>query len=114
MEKIKYWLADDRIFYSILLIVVAVTAFGIGRASVTENLVSSVTPQVEMLQTASPVESGVASTHSTPVVAASGGTRYYYTHCSGVNRIKEENKVFFDSIAAAEAAGYTLALQCEP
>ena len=114
MEKIKYWLADDRIFYSILLVVVAITAFGIGRASATEKLVSNVTPRVEMLQTASPIASGAESVRSTPVVAASGGTRYYYTHCRGIDRIKEENKVYFDSIEAAEAAGYTLALQCEP
>jgi methylphosphotriester-DNA--protein-cysteine methyltransferase len=33
--------------------------------------------------------------------------------CSSANRIKEENKVFFLTKEAAQAAGYTLAGNCQ-
>ena len=47
------------------------------------------------------------------VAASRNGTRYYYPWCGGISRIKETNKVWFDSEAAAKTAGYTLASGCE-
>lgn len=47
------------------------------------------------------------------VVASRNGTRYYYPWCGGFSRIKEANKVLFQSIETAEKAGYTIASGCE-
>ncbi|OGZ46876.1 MAG: hypothetical protein A3J54_00250 [Candidatus Ryanbacteria bacterium RIFCSPHIGHO2_02_FULL_45_13b] len=47
------------------------------------------------------------------VAASRNGKRYYYQWCAGLNRIKEANKIWFDSIKSAEAAGYTIASGCE-
>lgn len=47
------------------------------------------------------------------VVASKSGTKYYYPWCSGVSRIKEENKVWFKSIADAKAKGLTPATNCD-
>ena len=47
------------------------------------------------------------------VAASRNGKRYYYPWCGGLNRIKEANKVWFDSEEAAKAAGYTIASGCE-
>ena len=47
------------------------------------------------------------------VAASRNGTRYYYPWCGGLNRVKEANKVWFDSEEAAEAAGYIIASGCE-
>ncbi len=47
------------------------------------------------------------------IVASKSGKRYYYLNCSGVSRIKEENKVYFASEQEAEAAGLTLAANCK-
>lgn len=46
------------------------------------------------------------------VVASKSGTKYYYPWCSGVSRIKEENKVWFVSIEDARSAGLTPASGC--
>lgn len=46
-------------------------------------------------------------------VASKTGKKYYLPSCSGAKRIKEENKVWFDTKAAAEAAGYTAASTCK-
>ena len=47
------------------------------------------------------------------VYASKNGKKYYYSNCSGLNRIKEENKVSFDSSDDAESQGYTLASGCK-
>ncbi|MEI6494533.1 MAG: hypothetical protein WCO03_00535 [bacterium] len=47
------------------------------------------------------------------VFASKNGKKYYYSWCSGGNRIKVANKVFFDTSALAEAAGYTIAAGCK-
>lgn len=39
---------------------------------------------------------------------------YHYTYCSSAARIKDANKIWFDTAAAAETAGYTLAGNCTP
>lgn len=45
-------------------------------------------------------------------MASKNGTKYYLPTCSGANRIKEANRVWFATKADAEAAGYTPAAQC--
>jgi hypothetical protein len=50
---------------------------------------------------------------SAPIVASKNGTKYYYSHCSGVGRIKEENRLYFDSFQEAESAGYEIAKNCQ-
>jgi hypothetical protein len=46
-------------------------------------------------------------------VASKSGTRYYLPWCSGVSRIKEENKIWFATKEEAEARGLTPAKNCE-
>ena len=50
----------------------------------------------------------------TRVVASKNSDKYHYTWCAGSGKIKEENKVWFNSDKEAEARGYTLARNCSP
>jgi hypothetical protein len=43
---------------------------------------------------------------------ASSSKVYHFTWCSGASRIKESNKLWFAGEAEAQAAGYTLAGNC--
>ena len=45
-------------------------------------------------------------------VASKNGTKYYSTGCSGAKRIKDANKVFFETANDAEAQGYSRASGC--
>lgn len=45
-------------------------------------------------------------------VASKSGTRYYLPTCSGVSRIKEENKIWFQTKEQAEARGLLPAANC--
>ena len=53
-----------------------------------------------------------ATAQTGKVVASKNGTKYYLPNCSGVKRIKEENKVWFASIEEAKQAGLTAAANC--
>jgi hypothetical protein len=65
------------------------------------------TAPVKSSSTASSAKAG-----SGPYVASKSGTKYYPVACSGAKRIKDENKVFFASEAAAQSAGLALAAAC--
>lgn len=46
-------------------------------------------------------------------VASKNGTKYHLPTCPGAKRIKEENKIWFDSKTEAEQAGYEPAKNCK-
>ena len=45
-------------------------------------------------------------------VASKKGTAYHFPWCPGAKRIKEKNKIWFQTKAAAEKAGYRPAANC--
>ncbi len=45
--------------------------------------------------------------------ASKNGTKFYSSNCSAGKRVKEENKMYFESAASAERAGYTWASSCD-
>ena len=47
------------------------------------------------------------------VVGSKNGSVYHFPWCSGAQRMKEENKVWFASKVEAEEAGYTPAKNCK-
>lgn len=116
---------SDDLFLGLIMVLVAIGAFGLGRLSKIE---SSRTPvrieneptvhentfgskaQVQNGQTASIV--GAAET-STNVVASKSGTKYYYPWCSGVQKIVPANLITFSSKEQAESAGYTPSSTCK-
>ncbi len=77
-------------------------------ASVAEATKQSKTTPKKPAITATPKDSRVVASK------ASKSHLYHHTWCSGAKSIKESNQLWFDSAAAAEAAGYTLAGNCTP
>jgi len=47
------------------------------------------------------------------IVASKNGTKYYFLHCSGIGRIKEENKIYFSTENEAKNENYEIASGCE-
>jgi hypothetical protein len=57
---------------------------------------------------------GPAHTDLRVVVSkTSSSKKYHFSWCSSANRIKEQNKLWFATEQAAQAAGYTLAANCK-
>lgn len=50
----------------------------------------------------------------TRVVVSKNSNKYHYSWCAGAKRIKEENKIWFNSVQEAESGGYALAGNCSP
>lgn len=122
-NKFKFLLEDDTFFYGMIIVLVALSSFGLGRWSQVEQGIGLATVPVITSQSAnipmSIKEEGVPT--SSPVdmvvtgqyVASKSGTKYHLLTCSGAKQIKEENKIFFDSKEAAQKAGYTPAANCK-
>lgn len=130
--KFKGILSNNEVFTALLVILVAVVSFGLGRASVEPRLTPEEAPaaaritvqnpaekavksETETIKTAAP-ESGVTTPTATgevTYVASKSGTKYHLPWCPGAKQMKEENKIFFDSKEEAEAAGYTPATNCK-
>ncbi|MGB8816218.1 MAG: hypothetical protein WCC74_03255 [Minisyncoccia bacterium] len=132
VDRTKNYINIDKIpevlFVLIIFILASTLAFSLGRLSTYEK---KKTP-ISVIKTEEYYKwNGIAtsSTNSAQVgiksasnsiilekgniVASKSGTKYYFPWCSGVTRIKEENKVWFNSVEEARAKGLTPASGCE-
>ena len=128
LQKLKSWLADDTLYFAALLLVASAASFGLGRQSILMSEdVKNVEKQASVsLSTPPPVptaptplktpEKPLSTTPTTAVqgvvVASKSGSKYHLPTCSGAKSIKPENLISFESIAAAQAAGYSAAANC--
>jgi hypothetical protein len=101
-----------RFLYSnylmVLILPIIFSSYGMGYLSAKETLripiyIEKYSQQGEML----PEEDDVKH-----IVASKSGTKVYFIWCSGVKRIKEENKVYFDTVEDALNKGYEKAKKC--
>jgi len=120
IKKIKT--LDNDIFIVVIILFVGLISFGLGRFSALSENKIPVTVQQSSLQAVENLTGiVVVSQLSTPsvdseeklFVVSKNGTKYHYPWCSGAQRIKEENKVWFDTKEEAEKAGYTPAANCK-
>jgi|SRR3989344_4496085 len=124
LNKIKPWVLPINI------ILIGTLGFGLGRLSRIEEVKMPVLIEKPTIPVASTTLSFFQTTRGDQVVknpnlatsttlknsgmlvGSKNGTKYYYPTCFGVARIKEENKVWFNSIDEAKKAGYTKASNC--
>ena len=120
-EKFKQFLGEDGVFYTLLIILIAIASFGLGRMSVERDLEPLNTQTNNQALTAlsslevkdeAPEVKGSEMKAGTKVVASRSGTKYHLPDCAGAKQIKPENRIEFESIEAAMAAGYSPAANC--
>lgn len=131
-DNFKRLLSDDVFFYSALLVLIAISSFGLGRFSMATNM-----PKIHTLPSTSVIvtknssqpalqqELNIPLSTSTPTataplkntkkiyVGSRNGTKYHLLTCSGAQHIKETNKIFFSSKEDAQKAGYTPSNTCK-
>lgn len=120
-----YWLKiksyQDQLF--IILIVVLIAGLGLGLFRLWQQETKIEPLKIENVATTTPVGEETAKPAIPPAVeksqlfiakfvASKNGTRYYLPTCSGVKRIKEENKIWFATADEARARGLTPATNC--
>ena len=129
MSKLKdFWSTHhDKFILSVGGILIASASFGAGRLTVTEKsepvVIQDPVEQVSQCPKCSTDEKTATNAKEDnedeeaaeqgDYVASKNGSKYYLTDCSGANRIKEENKVWFDTVDEAKAEGYEPAKNCK-
>lgn len=123
LERMGDWLKRNQADMAIVIgfVLVAIIAFGAGRLSspeivrnpiIIDELTASSTLNIfgsvsQSLGAAVGQGSGTANINIKGMfVASKNGTKYYWPWCSWAERIKEENKVWFNSEKDAQAAGF--------
>ena|SRR3989344_1002181 len=109
-QQIKNTLADGVGEWGLIAIVllVGLASFGLGRLSALEEAKPAVSVS-EVSLDAEPRDMSAGGL----LVASRKGSAYHYPWCSGATSIAAGNKVWFESEAAAQRAGYTPAKNCK-
>lgn len=122
--KFKDLIGKDELFMGVLVVLVGVASFGLGRMSLEAQIESQNTdtsPGFTMTTNAGQaveepkIEEVVvleATTEKGNYVASKNGTKYHLPWCPGAKQMNEENKVWFETKEEAEAAGYSPAANC--
>ena len=124
LEKFKSVILKDEVFYGLLIVLVGVASFGLGKLSTyddalvpaTQSAGVTLSRQIERedARTSEAQDEYVASEVSEKVyVGSKNGTKFHFPWCSGAQRILEENKVWFETQEEATRAGYTPAGNCK-
>lgn len=115
----KYKTPLEAALLPAVVVLVGLSAFGLGRlssppqhAGLVIQLPDGSTQSAAAYRAAAPAATAPTAAGEGAYVASKSGTKYYLPSCSGASRIKEENKVWFATLAQAEAAGYTAAANC--
>lgn len=92
---------------AVLVIVLALTAFGLGRLSASERTVGPIA-----ITSASTLPQSQKIALGGLVVASRTGSVYYLPWCSGASKIALANQVWFATEDAAHRAGYAPSKAC--
>ena len=112
---------QHALFLGGCMILIALTSFNIGRIYALQKTPLAITDAQEAntYRATAPQPLSEQGTQPAPivprdtrVVASKNSDKYHFTWCSGAKRIKEENKLWFNTEAEAIAQGLTLAGNC--
>lgn len=102
----------EDVFIVILIVLVGLGSFGLGRLSVTKKgEVHVFIPEPQELYAGA--FSGTLEEGRGGYVGSIHGSKYHAPWCSGAVRIKKENEIWFASQEEAQQAGYTPAANCK-
>lgn len=126
--KYKFVKVFDRIMMFLSALLIAGSAYLIGLISNNNNKISEIQivyPEAIAIKNSNDfgkIESSIVVRDDKPnklensnskIVASKNGKKYYYSNCKGINRIKPENRIYFETKEQAEAKGLTLASGCK-
>lgn len=126
--KVKSFISENKsdLYIAAIIFLVGLSSFGLGRLSVLwpEKEPITITNQEAGIMnygTNKKTENAANNPNSSLIipdssgryVASKNGTAYHYPWCPSALKIKEENKVWFNTKEEAEKAGYKPAGNCE-
>ncbi|RJQ37390.1 hypothetical protein C4552_00815 [Candidatus Parcubacteria bacterium] len=128
LRKIKRWIgeAQQELFLASIVFLAGLLSFGLGRLSAEWPdgggivIESAETGPIAGPSASDPAVRGQAAVGAAidtgmaggAYVASQSGAAYHLPHCPGAKQIKAENRVWFQTKAEAERAGYRPAANC--
>lgn len=110
---------NQDLFIILTIVFVALIFFGIGRLTSPKTepiqIINLEKASVEDLSTSAPnraSEDKESSDYKGKVLGSKNSDKYHLPDCPGAKQISEKNAIWFDSIEAAEKAGYKPAANC--
>jgi len=107
------------IFIVLTVILVALISFGIGRLTMPKsepilikNLEQASVEDIDVENQGKVYPPATEQSDVGRVVGSKNSDKYHLPECPGAKQINEQNKVWFESIEAAEKAGYKPAGNC--
>lgn len=116
--KSKTGLDKETLLYLLVVILVGVSSFGLGRISTEEILIEDREIMIENNESVQSEDVDISSSEinlSTEkrYIASKNGKMYYSLGCSGASRIKPENAVWFKTREDAEKSGFLFSATCK-
>lgn len=116
----------EDMFIVLAIILIGLAGFGLGKLSALEKGREPVQIKpanfTAVTSATAPVQTGIQNMSASAMiagqsdqgflVASKNGTKYHFPWCPGASQIAEKNKIWFNSYAEAQKAGYTLASNC--
>ncbi len=120
LAKISNLVKNRRkdIFLGLCLLLISVICYNLGRTNAL-NKAEIETGEMANINRPTTRTSTAKATSAQPkdlrvvVSKASTSKKYHYSWCSGAQRIKEANKLWFNNESLAQQAGYALAGNCQ-
>ena len=127
-SRIALFISSKDTLLSLVIIATALTSYVVGANSVSSKGNASgivfnqiPTPNYENTNIATGTESikynrgesQAAGVGVTSIFASRNGSKYYYSWCKSAGRIKDKNKVYYDTKEQAIASGKSLASSCK-
>ena len=112
-----------QLFLAVCIILISVISFNLGKINALHKTPLTITESQNQNQKAD-IYSASVKTNTTPkqnaapvdnrvvISKASTTKKYHHVWCASASKIKEANKLWFNSAQEAESAGYTLAGNC--
>lgn len=104
----------------LMIVFISFASFGLGRLSASHEPATASAVSFEEIPSNSAVSAantatavGTTVSDNGTLVASKSGTKYHFPWCPGAQRIKESNKIWFNSVQEARDAGYTPASNCK-
>ncbi len=127
LEKIKALTLKagfEGVIMIFIIILVGLAGFGLGKLSSIGECKPIIIQQAPLQGEITPISkadsknlAGSESLNSgenlNSIIASKNGTKYYFSWCSGVGRIQDQNRVYFNSEKEAVDAGFSKASGCQ-
>lgn len=111
---------NNAVFIVLVIILVAFSSFALGRLSTIEENKIPLSIQDQDANSANLASVSTSAKTQVPAltpggkyVASKNSNKYHAPWCSGAQRIKKENQIWFNSKEEAEKAGYSPAGNCK-